>query len=137
MIVLDEDQARSLFSEYLEGTLSHEVRDQVQVYLSDNPALAAELIQYERTLAILHRLPAREPVIDMWQAIAPEVQQYKAEFRLPLKDKIRHKWHGLVAAFSEGIILYTNVVASRAQQRFGRHLMHSQPDRIKEGRTDA
>ena len=54
MIVLDEDEVRSLFSEYLDGTLSPEVRDEVQVFLSDHPSLAAELIQYERTLTILH-----------------------------------------------------------------------------------
>jgi len=137
VIDLDEEEVRSLFSEYLEGMLSPEVRDEVQAFLSDNPSLAAELIQYERTLAILHRLPAREPVIDMWAAIAPAAQEYKSEFRLTLKDKIHHKWHSFVATLSEGVILYTHTVASRAQARLGRHLLHSRPDRINEGGTDA
>lgn len=137
MIVLDEDEVRSLFSEYLDGTLSPEVRDEVQVFLSDHPSLAAELIQYERTLTILHRLPAREPMLDMWSAIAPEAQQFKAEFRLSFREKMHHKWHGLVAAFSEGVILYTHTLASRSQERLSRNLLHASPSRIKEGGTDA
>lgn len=137
MTVLDEDEVRSLFSEYLERTLSPEVRDQVQVFLSNHASLAAELIQYERTLAILHRLPERESVIDMWPAISPEAEKYKSEFRLSLKDRIIHNWHSLIATFSEGVILYTRTVAARAQRHFSHHLLHASAERIKESGTDA
>ncbi len=136
MIHLDEDEVRSLFSEYLEGELSPELRDSVQVYLSSNPTVAAELIDYQRTIDILHRLPEREPVLDMWSAIAPTAQQYKVEFRLSLRERLIHKWQGALAAVNEGILFYTRQVAARAHGRLTRNLLHTS-DTMNEGGTDA
>jgi len=137
VIHLDEDEVRSLFSEYLEGELSPELRDSVQVFLSSNPSVAAELIDYQRTIDILHRLPEREPVLDMWSGIAPAVQQYKSEFRLPLRERLIHKWHGALASFNEGVLFYTRQVAMRAHERLTRNMLHTSTDRINEGGTDA
>ena len=136
MIHLDEDEVRSLFAEYLDGELSPELRDSVQIFLSSNPSVAAELIEFQRTIDILHRLPEREPVLDMWSAIAPDAQQYKAEFRLSVRERLIHKWHGALAAFNEGVLFYTRQVAARAHGRLSRNLLHT-TDRINEGGTDA
>lgn len=125
MINLDEDEVRSLFSEYLEGTLEPELRDKVQIFLAEHPQVASELIHYERTLAILHRLPPREPVLDMWSEVEPEVKRFRSEIRWSLKERIRNRWFNGIARMNEGITLYTHMLAERSYDRLRKHLQQS------------
>lgn len=123
---MTREDARSMFSGYLENTLEPATRDQLQAFLALQPEAAAELITLERTLSLLHRLPAPEPSLDLWQTLAPEVEAYRAERRLNLWVRLRWQWALLLSSVSEGIILWTHVLAGRADHGLSRHL-HRKP----------
>lgn len=119
------EDARALFSEYLEDALGPKDRDALQAYLAGNPDAAAEMIALERTLSLLHRLPEREPALDIWRELAPEIEAYRAERRQSLPARLRAHWAVFVASVSEGVILWTHALARRAQHHLGPHL-HSE-----------
>lgn len=129
---MKREDARALFSDYLENALSLKERDALQAYLAENPDAAAELISLERTVSLLHRLPEREPTLDMWRELAPEIEAYRAERRLGLPARLRAHWGILVSSVSEGVILWTHALAHRAHHHLSPHL---HPER--ERRTDA
>lgn len=120
---MTENEARSLFSEYVEGTLEEEEKDQFQAFLAANPESAAELMQFERTLSLVHRLPAQEPMLDMWAEFAPKMNEYLAEQKTDPMKRLRHKLAGFRSSFSEGMILWTHAVATRTQAQLGKYLL--------------
>jgi len=117
------NEARSLFSEYVEGTLSEQDKDRLQEFLAANPDSAAELMQFERTLSILQRLTPQEPTLDMWAEFAPRMNEYLAEQKSDPLGRIRHQWAGFRSSVSEGMILWTHAVAARTQAQFGKYLL--------------
>ena len=119
---MKREDARALFSDYLENTLNSADRDTLQAYLAQEPEAAAELISLERTLSLLHRLPEREPSLDMWRELAPEVEAFRAERRLSLPVRLRGQWAVFLSSVSEGVILWTHALASRAHYHLGPHL---------------
>lgn len=121
---MTRDEARAQYSDYLEDALDPAARDAMQAFLAREPAAAAELIGLERTLARLHRLPPREPVLDLWREFAPQVEAYRAERRLNLTTRLRLHWGALLSQVSAGIILWTHALAQRAHAELGRHLRH-------------
>ncbi len=125
---MKREEARALFSEYLEDALSPKERDALQAYLAEHPDAAAELISLERTLSLLHRLPEREPALDLWRELAPEIEAYRAERRQSLPVRLRAHWAVFVSSVSEGVILWTHALARRAQHHLGPHL-HSERER--------
>ena len=129
---MTRENARLLFSDYLEDALNPETRDALQAFLARNPDAAAELIALERTLFLLHRLPEREPSLDIWRELMPEIEAFRAERRLSLPARLRAHWALFVASVSEGVILWTHVLARRAHHHLSPHL-HSERER----RTDA
>jgi len=118
------DEVRARYSDYLEDALDPAARDEMQAFLAREPDAAAELIGLERTLARLHRLPPREPVLDLWREFAPQVEAYRAERRLSLATRLRLHWAALLSQVSAGVILWTHALAHRAHSRLGRHLRH-------------
>jgi len=116
------EEARALFSDYLEDALGTKERDTLQAYLAENPDAAAELIALERTLSLLHRLPEREPTLDLWREIAPEIEAYRAERRQSLPARLRAHWAVFVSSVSEGVILWTHALARRAHHHLGPNL---------------
>jgi hypothetical protein len=116
------ESARALFSEYLEHTLAPAERDKLQAYLAQEPDAAAELISLERTLSLLHRLPDREPSLDLWRELAPEIEAFRAERRLSLPVRLRGQWAAFLSSVSEGVILWTHALASRAHDHLGANL---------------
>lgn len=121
---MTRDEARAQYSEYLEDALDPAARDAMQAFLAREPEAAAELIGLERTLSRLHRLPPREPVLDLWREFAPQVEAYRAERRLSLASRLRLHWGAVLSQVSAGIILWTHALASRAHAGLGRHLRH-------------
>lgn len=119
---MTREEAQAKFSDYLEHELSPSERDQMQAYLADQPDAAAELIALERTLSLLHRLPPREPSLDLWQALVPEIEQLRAERRQSLPLRLRGQWSVFVASVSEGVILWTHALARRAHHHLAPHL---------------
>lgn len=121
---MTRDEARAQYSDYLEDALDPAARDAMQAFLAREPEAAAELIGLERTLSRLHRLPPREPVLDLWREFAPQVEAYRAERRLNLTTRLRLHWGALLSQVSAGVILWTHALASRAHTGLGRHLRH-------------
>ena len=105
----------------------------MQAFLAATPDVAAELIAFERTLSLLHRLPPREPSLDLWREFAPRVEAYRAERRLSGWQRVRENWGGLLSQFSAGVILWTRALADRTHARMERHLLR---DPLAHGRRD-
>ncbi len=133
---MTRDEARAQYSDYLEDALDPAARDAMQAFLAREPAAAAELIGLERTLSRLHRLPPREPVLDLWREFAPQVEAYRAERRLNLATRLRLQWGAMLSQISAGVILWTHALASRAHAGLGRHLRHDEGNALyaEEGR---
>lgn len=121
---MTQEEARALYSDYLEDALDTATRDQMQMFLAQEPEAAAEMIGLERTLSLLHRLPAREPSLDLWREFLPQVEAYRAERRLSFGTRLRLQWSTLQSQISAGVILWTHALAHRAHHHLGRHLQH-------------
>ena len=121
---MTRDEARALYSEYLEDALDPSARDAMQAFLAQEPDAAAEMIGLERTLSRLHRLPPREPVLDLWREFAPQLETYRAERRLSLATRFRLHWSAALSQVSTGVILWTHALAHRAHSGLGHHLHH-------------
>ena len=117
------NEARSLFSEYVDGTIDEQEKDQLQAFLAANPDSAAELMQFERTLSIVHRLPAQEPTLDLWAEFAPKMTEYLAEQKRDPMSRVRNRFADLRSSVSEGMILWTHAIASRTQAQLGKYLL--------------
>lgn len=117
---MTREQARDKFSEYLEDALDPAARADFQAHLAGDPDAASELLALERTMTLLHRLPPREPSLDLWREFAPQAAAYKAERRLPLPARLRLQWELVTASFGDGILLWTHALADRAGRRWGR-----------------
>ena len=121
---MTREQARALYSDYLENALDAQSRDEMQAFLVSEPDCAAELVALERTLSLLHRLPPREPALDMWREFAPRVEEFHAARRLKWADRLRLHGAELRAQISGGVILWTQALSERANARLGRYLRH-------------
>ena len=121
---MTREEARVLYSDYLEDALDTATRDKMQRFLAQEPDAAAEMIGLERTLSLLHRLPAREPALDIWREFLPQVEAYRAERRLGPWVRLRLQWGLLLSQASAGVILWTHALAHRAHHHLGRHLQH-------------
>ena len=130
---IKREEAQALFSDYLEDALDPAARDALQAHLAQDPDAAADLIALARTLSVLHRLPEREPSLDLWRELLPEVEAVRAERHLSLPARLRAHWSVLVASVSEGVILWTHALARRAHHHLGPHL-HSAKLRPEEER---
>lgn len=122
---MTRDEARSRFSDYLEDALDSRERDEMQAFLASAPDCAAELFAMERTLSLLHRLPPREPVLDIWREFLPRIEEFRAERRLGGLPHLRLQWEQVRAQMSDGIILWTHALSERAKARLGRYLWHN------------
>ena len=121
---MTRDEARARYSDYLEDALDPVARDEMQAFLAREPDAAAEMIGLERTLSRLHRLPPREPVLDIWREFAPQVETFRAERRLSFATRLRLHWSALLSQVSAGVILWTHALAHRAHSGLGHHLHH-------------
>jgi anti-sigma factor RsiW len=119
-----EEDAREQFSEYLEERLDPARRDAMQAFLAAHPDCAAELIAFERTLSVLHRLPPREPALDMWREFAPRLAEFQTERRTHPARRVTQGWAGLVSQISAGLILWTHALAGRTHARLEKYLLH-------------
>ena len=116
---MTREQAQDKFSDYLEDALDPADRADLQAHLAQDPDSASELLALERTMTLLHRLPPREPSLDLWREFAPQAAAYKAERRLSLPARLHLQWELLTASFGDGILLWTHALADRAGRRWG------------------
>ena len=122
------DEARELFSDYLEDALDAKTRDEMQAFLAGSPESAAEMFAFARTLALVRRLPPREPSLDLWREFAPRMAEFEAEMRetrtVGVWQRMRFNGHQLLSQLSAGLILWTHVLADRTHARLERYLLH-------------
>ena len=125
---MTSDEARDLFSDYLEGALDPAARDSLQAFLAGRPELAAELFAFERTLSLVRRLPPREPSLDLWREFAPHMAEHQAELRatrtVGLWRRVRYNGQQMLSQLSAGLILWTHALADRTHARLERYLLH-------------
>lgn len=127
------DDARVLYSDYVENSLDPATRDELQAYLAKTPQAAAELISFERTLSVLHRLPPREPSLDLWREFAPKLAEYQAERKQGLWRRLQLNWMRMLSELSTGVILWTHALAGRTHARFERYLLQDPVSRSLNG----
>ncbi len=132
MFVTPED-ARVLYSEYVENNLDAATRDALQAYLATTPEAAAELIGFERTLSVLHRLPPREPSLDLWREFAPKLAEYQAERKQSVLRRLQLNWTRMLSELSTGVILWTHALAGHSHARFERYLLQDPLSRSLHG----
>ena len=127
------EDARGLYSDYLENSLDGATRDAMQDFLAKTPEAAAELFGFERTLSVLHRLPPREPSLDLWREFAPKLAEYQAERKQSFARRLRLNWTHLLSELGTGVILWTHALAGHAHARFERYLLQDPLPRYMHG----
>lgn len=117
------EEARELFSQYLDGTLEQPDADALQALLAANEETAVELIEFERALNLLHRMPSVEPKLDLWREFQSNMDDYAAISKLSFTARLKRHWLHTMAQFSSGIIIYTHSLAANTHARFERYLL--------------
>lgn len=111
-------------SEYLEGELPPSEREALEKALAQDPELAREYQEFEKTLKLMHSLPRREPVLDIWLEMAPKVDRILAEEKLSMGERLRLRGTRFLANFAEGAILWTQALAMNTEARMGKYVAH-------------
>ncbi|MGC4045893.1 MAG: zf-HC2 domain-containing protein [Armatimonas sp.] len=114
--------AEEHLSEYLEGELAPPEREALEKALAQDPELAREYQEYEKTLKLMHSLPRREPVLDIWMELSPKVERLLAEEKLSVGDRLRLRGTRFLANFAEGAILWTQALAMNTEARMGKYV---------------
>jgi anti-sigma factor RsiW len=109
-------------SEYLEGDLAPPERQALEKALAEDPELAREHRELEKTLKLMHSLPRREPVLDIWLEMSPKVERLLAEEKLSVWDRLRLRGTRFLASFAEGAILWTQALAMNTEARMGKYV---------------
>ena len=130
---MTREEAQALFSEYLEDALNTLQRDEMQAFLAREPECAAEMFALDRTLSLLHRLPPREPALDIWREFLPRVEAFQAERKLGWMERLQLRGEEFQAQISSGIILWTHALSEHTHARLSRYLQH---DRRLQSKAD-
>jgi len=117
------DEARELYSDYLDTTLDGVDRARLLAFWDADPAARADFDAFARTLSVLHTLPAREPSLDLWREFAPHMAAHLAERKMSLPTRAKRRWSQFRSELSAGVILWTHSLASRTHARLERYLL--------------
>ncbi|MBB6052238.1 anti-sigma factor family protein [Armatimonas rosea] len=116
--------------DYLDGTLSPEKLGEFERLLQSDTALAKETQELGALLQILHQLPAREPVIDVWPELEPKLVQFQLEERMGVFARWRFRGARFLSNFASGAILFTQAVALNTENQMRKYVM---PDSLASG----
>lgn len=116
--------------DFLDGTLTAEKRQEFERALQSNPALATETQELSQLLQLLHQLPPREPVIDVWPELEPKLVQFQLEERMGLFARWRFRGARFLSNFAFGAILFTQAVALNTETKMRKYVM---PDAVGAG----
>lgn len=122
----------SIISEYLEGELSPAERERIEAHLSSDADLARETREMAAVIRLLHQVPPREPVLDIWQELAPKIEAYKVEEKLGVGAKIRLRAGRFLGNVAAGAIMFTQALAMNTEARMRKYLI-SDPFTLGEG----
>jgi anti-sigma factor RsiW len=111
-------------SDYIDGSLPPPERQGIEAQIEQDPAAAREMYELTQVLEVLHTLPRREPVLDLWRELAPKVAAIHAEERLGIPARLRLRAQRFLASFAEGTILFTQALAMNTEARMGKYLPH-------------
>lgn len=120
---MTRDEARALYSDYLDDALDAEDRARLLAFWEANAGMRADYDVFARTVRVLHALPAREPSLDLWREFAPHMAAHQEERRRSLPARAQHRWSQFRSELSAGVILWTHSLASRAHTRLERYLL--------------
>ncbi|MBC8138531.1 MAG: hypothetical protein H8F28_21835, partial [Fibrella sp.] len=85
-------------------------------------------------LTFLHeRVPNREPVLDIWQELAPKVQEVVAEQRLGFFPRLKLRVVRLINNVAVGAIWFTQAVAFNTERRMQKYLISDPFQTAEEG----
>ena len=114
-------------ADFLDGTLSPQKRKEFDRLLQSNPVLTKETQELSEILQILHQLPPREPVIDVWPELEPKLLQFQLEERMGLFARWRFRGARFLSNFAFGAILFTQAVALNTETKMRKYVM---PDAV-------
>ncbi len=120
---MTRNEARELYSDYLDNTLDAGGRARLLALWEADAGAQADFDAFARTLGVLHALPAREPALDLWREFAPHMAAHRAERKLSLPARAKHRWSQFCSELSAGMILWTHSLASRTHARLERYLL--------------
>lgn len=121
---MNAETARELYSDYLEGTLDPNTKREMERFLAETPLAQKELVEFEKMLSLMHRLPPREPSLDLWREFAPHMAEWQKERKLGWREKMATGWMRTLSQISTGLILWTHAVADRTHARLERYLLN-------------
>ena len=115
---------QELMSEYVEGSLDPKRNAAVSAHLASCPACAREAQGLGTMVRFLHeRVPRREPVLDIWQELAPKVQEVMAESRLGFFPRLKLRVGRLLNNVALGAIWYTQAVAFNTERKLQKYVI--------------
>ena len=117
-------------AEFLDGTLSPEKRREFERVMQSDLALTQEANELAVVLQLLHQLPQREPVIDVWPELEPKLVQFQLEERMGLFARWRFRGARFLSNFAFGAILFTQAVALNTETKMRRYVM---PEGVSSG----
>ena len=109
--------------DFLDGALSAEKRKEFERALQADTVLARETQELASVLQILHELPPREPVIDVWPELEPKLVQHQLEERMGLFARWRFRGARFLSNFASGVIIFTQAVAQNTEHKMRKFVM--------------
>ena len=109
--------------DYLDGALSSEKLREFERLLQNDTVLAKETQELGELLQVLHKLPAREPVIDVWPELEPKLVQFQLEERMGVFARWRFRGARFLSNFASGAILFTQAVALNTESQMRKYVM--------------
>lgn len=102
---MNEQQARSLFMDYLYDEISPDQKKELEDYLEQHPDLKQELSELEQTRAVLQKMPEPDPAEKML-VVEPEKRSF-IDWWQDAKSLLPHSAFGKTAlAAAAGILLF-------------------------------
>ena len=115
---------REALSEYTEGTLPPSLRQGMTAHLTGCADCTDEAREMAALLKFLHhRLPKREPVLDIWTELAPKIALVQAEERLTVPDRLKLRAGRFLGTVATGAILFTQALAMTTEARMRKYLV--------------
>lgn len=117
-------QVQEDLSDYLEGTLPSGRSEAIEAHLQSCALCAAEERSFASLLSVLHSLPQREPVLDLWAELSPRVDEVRAEMRMGVFGRMRLRAGRIVSNFAAGTILFTRALAVNTESSMRKYLVN-------------
>lgn len=112
-----------LVSQYLEGELSGSERERIEAQLATDADLAREAREMAAVIRLLHQVPPREPILDIWGELSPKIEAYKAEERLSVPMRVRLRACRFLGNVAMGAILFTQALAMNTEAHMRKYLI--------------